>query len=84
MLQSECGYTPSEIREMTIFDIQRLTRHWRKHPPLRVLVQAVAASLGVKFDPPTADKAKQHMTADEFKRLVDMTGGGASLTAPNG
>jgi hypothetical protein len=67
---------------MTIFDVRRLTNHWRKNPPLRVLVRAVAASLGVEFKEPS-DKSK-YLNAEEFKRLVEQTSGGATLLNQNG
>jgi hypothetical protein len=49
MLQTECGNTPNEIRDMTLLDIQRLSRYWKKHPPLTVLVAGCAAALGITF-----------------------------------
>jgi len=80
VLQTECGYTPSEIDQMTLLDVQRLARYWRDNPPLTVLVKIIAASLGVKFDKP--DKSK-YMSADEFKSLVAATGQGRTIIGGN-
>lgn len=71
MLQTECGYTPDEIRAMTLLDVQRLSSHWSKHPPLRMLVSLCASSLGVKLPAMEAAKTKrQYMTAEEFAAQV--------------
>lgn len=29
---AECGYTPSEIDEMTMWDVEALYGHWAEHP----------------------------------------------------
>ena len=64
---------------MTLHDVQRLTNHWRRSPPLRVLVSLCAASLGVKL--PTGEEPDQskYLTADEFGMLVRATGDGKAL-----
>lgn len=59
---------------MALSDVTRLWRHWRAHPPLRILVRGIAAALGVKF-PEAPDPAKRYTTAEEFARLVAATGG---------
>ena len=56
---------------MTLEDVNRLFKYWSKYPPLRDLA---AAFIG--FEIPTSQpEEKKYMTAEEFKRLVDMTGG---------
>ena len=79
VLQTECGYTPDEIREMTLFDVQRLTNHWRWSPPLRVLVAACAAALGVKIGASEKPDPSKYMTADQFDALVRATDGGRTI-----
>lgn len=74
-LQTECGYTPDEIRAMTLDDVQRLYKHWEKHPPLRALVASVAHSLGVKLPQSDQPNKALHMNADEARALLEMTGG---------
>ena len=80
MLQTECGYTPDEINAMTLLDVQRLANHWRRNPPLRMLVSLCAAALGVKLPEaePTPNKSK-YMNADEFARFTNATDGGRSI-----
>lgn len=56
---------------MTLFDVQRLFIHWRRFPPLRVLV---AAFVGFTPKDQEADKAK-HLTAEEAMALMRATGG---------
>lgn len=59
---------------MTLHDVGLIFTHWKRNPPLRALVMAIAVSLGMK--PPDAkEEPKQYMTADEFARLMAMTGG---------
>jgi hypothetical protein len=69
-LQTDCGYTPEEIRLMTMADVHRLMKYWAKYPPVRDLVASF-----VGFEMPTDDPAPKPMTAEEFKRMVAMTGG---------
>jgi hypothetical protein len=69
-LQTDCGYTPSQIRDMTFDDVHRLLKHWLKYPPLRDLV---AGFIG--FEPASDEPEAKAMTAEEFKRLMDVTGG---------
>ena len=66
---------------MTLHDVQRLTNHWRRSPPLRVLVACCAAALGVKL--PDADQLprNKHLTAEEFGAMVRATDGGRAVTA---
>lgn len=61
---------------MTLHDAALIFDHWKRMPPLRVLVTVIAKTLGVEFPDPTKPiPEKQYMTAEELKRLVDMTGG---------
>ena len=64
---------------MTLFDVQRLTNHWRGSPPLRVLVTACAAALGVKIGAAEKPDPSKYMTADQFDALVRATDVGRSL-----
>src|SRR6266699_3474625 len=63
-LATECGYTPEEIRSMTLHDVDRITRGWNKAPPPRMLLMAIGAALGIKFQQAKPEKPK-YMTADE-------------------
>lgn len=56
---------------MTLFDVQRLFTHWRRFPPVRVLV---AGFIGFTPKNPEADKAK-HLSAEEAIALMRATGG---------
>jgi hypothetical protein len=78
-LHSECGFTPTQVREMTLHDVQRLTNHWRRSPPLRILVACCAAALGVKLPEMGAPDKSNHLNADEFAALVRATDGGRVL-----
>jgi hypothetical protein len=59
---------------MTLQDVSRLSSYARKHPPLRVLVGWCAQALGVEMPDPNK-KPPKYLTAEEFKKLVQMTGG---------
>lgn len=59
---------------MTLHEVDRIFKHWQVMPPLRVLVAACAASLGVKLPDNPANKPKP-MTAEEAKRFFAVTGG---------
>jgi hypothetical protein len=69
-LQTDCGYTPAQIRELTLDDVNRLFSHWGKYPPVRDLV-----AVAVGFDIPTDEPEMQPMTAEEFRRMFEITGG---------
>lgn len=56
---------------MTLDDINRLFKHWQKYPPLRDLV---AAFVGFEI-PPDEPAESKYLTADDFKRMMAMTGG---------
>ena len=59
---------------MTLHDVQRLNNHWRREPPLRVLVSAVAYSLGIKL-PEAQPENKSYITEAEARRMIAQTGG---------
>jgi hypothetical protein len=71
-LQARCGYTPAQIRKMTLDDVSRLFAFWRKYPPLDVLFGAVHGFKPPEDGPPTESK---YMTADDARRLMAATGG---------
>lgn len=56
---------------MHLDEVQELLDYWKFYPPLRDLV---AAFIGFKPTDPQ-EAAKQHMTADDLRRLMQMTGG---------
>ena len=56
---------------MTLFDVQRLFEHWRRFPPVRVLV---AGFIGFTPKDAKADKSN-HLSADEAMALMRATGG---------
>jgi hypothetical protein len=70
-LQTDCGYTPAEICAQTLDEVQELFDYWQTYPPLRDLV---AAFIGFKPNDAAADP-KQYITADDMRRLAQMTGG---------
>lgn len=43
---------------MTLQDVNRIFSHWKRNPPLRVLVASCAAALGVKLPEPEEGKPK--------------------------
>ena len=69
-LQTDGGYSPEQIRAMTLPDVNRLLKYWGKYPPLRDLVAGF-----VGFEIPSDEPLPQAMTAEEFKRMFAMTGG---------
>ena len=59
---------------MTLHDVKMIFDDWKTTPPLRMLVAGIAAALGMKL--PEANAApKKYTTAEEFQRIVRMTGG---------
>jgi hypothetical protein len=38
---ASCGFTPAEIDEMTLFDIQALFNYWRDFPPTHEILKHV-------------------------------------------
>jgi len=55
---------------MTLSDVNRLLNYWQDFPPLRDLV---AAFIG--FQPPSAAPKPEYLNAEEFRRLMQQTGG---------
>lgn len=51
---------------MTLHDVAIAQGYWRRNPPLRVLVMAVAASLGIPMDRLIPAKTVKDMTAKDF------------------
>jgi len=63
------GYTPAEIREMTLDEANRLFAFWERRPPLRVLVSAfVGATDTAPAEPPRP-------TLEEFAAAARKSGG---------
>ena len=57
---------------MTLFDVQRLSNHWRQFPPLRILVAMCASALGVKLPITEDSKDKKYMSADEARVALNV------------
>ena len=61
---------------MTLYDVGLIFGHWKRNPPLRLLVAGIAAALGMKLpEPASAQSEKKYTSMEEFQRLVRMTGG---------
>ncbi len=66
---------------MTLPDAGMIFAHWRRQPPLRTLVTMIAVALGVpvenfRRDAETpVDQSKKYTTEEEFRRLMEITGG---------
>lgn len=63
----------AEVRQMTLHDVAIMHAYWKRNPPLRILVTTVAKALGVEF--PDLEEKPKYMTAEEFQRMVQATGG---------
>lgn len=68
-LATDGGFSHAEISEMTLDDCEPYFAHWKRHPPLRFLAEAW---LGYK---PPDDAPKQYATAEDMRRIMEMTGG---------
>jgi hypothetical protein len=64
-MQTVCGYTPAQIREMEIDDVERLGRYWKRHPPLHELA---ASYLG--FEPESEPGESPVISREEFRDWV--------------
>ncbi len=51
---------------MTLHDVMIAQGYWRRNPPLRVLVSAVAVSLGIPLEKMFAPKTVKDLTAKDF------------------
>ena len=58
---------------MTLADVDRMGRYWRKNPSTRMLVGVIAQFAG--WEPPAADSERNTMTADDVKLMIAATGG---------
>jgi hypothetical protein len=38
---TSCGFTPSEVDEMTLFDVNALFTYWREFPPVHEILTCV-------------------------------------------
>lgn len=56
-------------------DVGRLFAHWRRTPPLRMLVAGIATALGMKLPDPIDAQPKKYMNEKEFARMIAITGG---------
>lgn len=72
-LQTECGYTPDEIRAMTLDDVERLSRYWQQHPPLQQLLHAIAIWAGA-VKPPAAPQSGRPMPAVSLSDMQSLIG----------
>lgn len=52
-MQTECGYTPQEARETTLFDVNDLYAYWRRNPPPGALIGVIAQ--GLRWKPAEAE-----------------------------
>ncbi len=59
-MATDCGFTPAQVREMTLWDVGRIHAGWRRFPPARVFMAALAG-----FKP----QDEQPMTQEEFRVL---------------
>lgn len=53
---TECGYTPHQAREMTLFDIEDLYAYWGRHPPPSTLLAILAQLWGWKPPAPPVEE----------------------------
>jgi hypothetical protein len=67
--------TPAEIGKLTMHDVGRILNHWKRFPPLRLIVAAIAHGIGVKL-PILEDPGRpKPMTREEFELMMRTTGG---------
>jgi hypothetical protein len=84
-LAIDFGYTPAEIRAMTLHDVRLLTAASEYMPSLRMWVAAIAMAIGIEPPDPviaaaeSAAPGSKYTTGEEFARLVKMTGSGSNL-----
>jgi hypothetical protein len=71
----DAGCSVEDIGKMTLHDVRRLSTYAKKHPPIRVLVSYCAAALGVTLPEAEDQKKSKYLTAEEFRRIVQTTGG---------
>jgi hypothetical protein len=62
---------------MTLHDAAMIFAYWKRHPPPGALLMGIAVALGMKppDDGATAKQENKYMTAEEFARLIAVTGG---------
>ncbi len=53
---TECGYTPDQIRDMTLADVIRLFAYWHRRPPAGELINIIAQIAGWKPQAPEIDE----------------------------
>lgn len=58
---------------MTLLDLRLIWNHWRRVPPLRIVVTAVASALGVQLK--NAEDKPKPMTPEEAAAFMAQTGG---------
>lgn len=51
-----CGFTPTEIDEMSLFDVMALFAYWQDHPPVHEILKCVYRIEG-KPEPQSASNA---------------------------
>lgn len=72
-LAADCGFSPAQVREMTLHDVYRIRAHFADRPSLRTLAEEIAAALGVKFERPDAER--KPMSYHEAAMFFRATGG---------
>jgi hypothetical protein len=68
-LQTRCGYTPREAREMTLPEYYDLAAFWSRSPPNDVLLEILARLWGWKPPPP---QVKQQTFQEAIAQEGDM------------
>lgn len=76
MLGVDCGYTPAEIRQMTLHDVRRINNHFKRQPSLRALFIAYTTARGIKWSFGSGgDTQVKPFTAADMERFMAVTKG---------
>lgn len=68
-MHTDCGFTPEQVRAMTLQDVHRLTKYWERFPPLRMLC---AQYIGFKpVDPFARTDPSRYTSAEELGAMID-------------
>ncbi len=72
-LATAYGYTPAEIREMTLADVEMLSRSWQRQPPVCDLVHALAIWAGAVKPPAASPQSRERPSLADVKNLIGET-----------